>query len=194
METTLKTAPVNEPLTLDEVKNHLRIDLNHVDHDDYLTSLISVAREHVEDITWRKLITQSWYAYLPDWPSGNYIELPFGQLRSVTTIIYTDVDAAPTTWSSAEYIVGTDYQHGRVTLADGYSWPNENLYPSNPIEVDFICGYGTTRASVPPSVRHAMKLLISEMFENREISVIGTIVAKLDAVNALLTNYRLNEL
>jgi uncharacterized phiE125 gp8 family phage protein len=190
----LETAPVNEPLSLDEVKNHLRIELNDVDYDDYLTGLILVAREHAEDITWRKLITQSWYTYLSDWPSGNYIELPFGELQSVTAIKYTDVDAAQTEWSDAEYIVGTNYQRGRVTLGDGYTWPNVNLYPSSPIEVNFICGYGDDRVDVPASIRHAMKLLISDLFENREIAIIGTIVSKLDTVNSLLTNYRLNEL
>ena len=144
-------------------------------------------------ITWRRLVTQTWYAYLPDWPSGEYIELPFGNLQSVTAIIHSDVDNSPTTWTSSEYIVGTDYQKGRVTLADGYTWPNETLYPSNPIEIEFLCGYGLA-VSVPAQIKHAIKILISELFENREVGIVGTIYKEIETVNNLLSDFRLNEL
>ena len=152
-------------------------------------------------ITWRKLVTQTWYAYLDDWPRGNYIELPFGKLQSVTPevidgvsgIKYIDSDATEYSWVSTEYIVGTDYQHGRITLVDGYTWPNETLYPSSPIEIVFACGYGLA-ADVPPQIKHAMKMIISELFENREVSIIGTIQKEMEIVNNLLSDFRLNEL
>ena len=190
METVLKTGPVVEPLSLDEVKRHVRICIDDSDQDDYLQDLIAVAREQVEMITWRKLATQTWYAYLDDWPAGNYIELPFGKLQSVTAIKYTDVDGDESTWSNAEYIVGTDYQKGRVTLADGYTWPSESLYPSNPIEIEFLCG----ELVVPAQVKHAIKMIISELFENRETSIVGVSFQEMEMVNNLLSNYRLNEL
>ena len=193
METTLKTAPAAEPISLDEAKRHVRIDIDETDHDDYLHDLITVAREQVEMITWRKLITQTWYGYLQDWPGGKYIELPFGKLQSVTAIKYTDVDGDESTWSSDEYIVGTDYQKGRVTLADGYTWPTEVLYPSNPIEIEFVCGYGLA-VSVPAQIKHAMKMIVSELFENRETSIIGTTFNEMETINNLVSDYRLNEL
>ena len=189
METVLKTAPVGEPVSLSEVKQHLRI-VDDINQDIYLHDLIAVAREQVEMITWRKLGSQTWYGYLDDWPSASYIEFPFGNLTSVTAIKYTDVDGDESTWSSAEYIVGTDYQKGRVTLADGYTWPNETLYSSNPIEIEFICGVVT----IPAQVKHAMKLIISELFENRETSIVGVSFQEMEMVNNLLSNFRLNEL
>ena len=193
METTLKTAPVAEPISLDEAKRHVRIDIDETDHDDYLQDLITVAREQVETITWRKLVTQTWYAYLQEWPRGKYIELPFGSLQTVTAVKYTDVDGDESTWDNTEYIVGTDYQKGRITLADGYTWPSETLYPSNPIEVEFVCGYGLA-VSVPAQIKHAMKMIISELFENRETSIIGVSFQEMEIVNNLLSNFRLNEL
>jgi uncharacterized phiE125 gp8 family phage protein len=201
METTLKTAPTVEPVTLDEVKRHIRVDVDNTDDDDYLETLITASRQRVEVITWRKLITQTWYAYPRDWPSGNYIELPFGNLQSVTSatidgvngIKYLDDDGDEAAWNSDEYIVGTDYQKGRITLGNGYTWPNETLYPSNPIEIEFLCGYGLA-ADVPGQIKHAMKIILGEMFENREASVVGTIYASIDTVNDLLSDYRLNEL
>jgi uncharacterized phiE125 gp8 family phage protein len=193
METTLKTAPAVEPLTVTEVARHVRVDVSDPDENTYLNGLITVAREQAEMITWRKLVTQTWYGYLQDWPSGDYIELPFGSLQTVTAIKYTDEDGDQSTWDSAEYIVGSDYQKGRVTLADGYVWPNDDLYPSNPIEIEFVCGYGLA-ADVPWKIKHAMKLMIGELYENRETAVVGTIYTKIDTINNLLSNYRLNEL
>ena len=193
METTLKVAPVVEPISLDEVKRHVRIDIDETDHDDYLQDLITVARDQVEMITWRRLVTQTWYAYLQGWPRGKYIELPFGSLQSVTAVKYTDVDGDESTWDNTEYIVGTDYQKGRITLADGYTWPSETLYPSNPIEAEFVCGYGLA-VSVPPQIKHAIKMIISELFENRETSIIGVSFQEMEIVNNLLSNFRLNEL
>lgn len=203
METILKTGPVVEPISLYEAKRHLRIDSHNTDHDLDIYDAIEDAREQVEAITWRKLITQTWYAYLQDWPRGNYIELPFGNLQSVTpaTIdgvtgikyIGSDADATEYAFDSDEYIVSTDYQRGRITLVDGYTWPNETLNPSSPIEIEFICGYGLA-VSVPGNIKRAMKLYVSEYFENREISIVGVSFQEMDTVNNLLSNYRLNEL
>jgi len=194
METTLKTAPVKKPVSLDMVKRHVRIDVSDTDHDEILVELIGDATQYLESITWRRFITQTWYAYYDDWPKGDYIELPYGSLQSVTAIKYTDTDNAQSTWSSAEYIVGTDYTRGRVTLDDGYTWPNEVLYPSNPIEVEFVCGYGDDPTDIPANIKRAMCIYISELYENREASIVGTIHKKLDTINCLISNHRLNEL
>ena len=196
METALKTAPTLEVITLDQAKRHLNIELEDTYHDDYISqSLIPTARSYIENLCWRKFITQSWYAYLDDWPKGDYIELPYGNLQSVTTIKYTDTDNSQSTWSSAEYIVGTNYERGRVTLEDGYTWPNVVLYPSSPIEIDFTCGYGSTRADVPECLKQAIKIVISELFENRESSIIGMgTYTELPTVMNLISDERLNEL
>lgn len=194
MQTKIKTAPTVEPVSIDEAKRHCVIDLDDTDHDDYINGLITMAREWVESYTWRKLITQTWYAYLDDWPSKDWIELPFGELQSVTSVKYYDTDNTEYTWSTTEYIVGTEYQHGRITLADGYTWPNENLYPSAPIVVEFVCGYGDTAASVPASIKHALKMMIAETFENREMSIAGVSYQTMDTVYNLLSDYRLNDL
>ena len=60
-------APTLEPLTLAEVKRHLRID--HTDDDVYINDyLIPAAREYVEDETERQLITATWALKLPGCP------------------------------------------------------------------------------------------------------------------------------
>jgi uncharacterized phiE125 gp8 family phage protein len=194
METTLKTAPLKEPVTIDDAKKHLRVDDDYTDDDSLLVNMVVDARSWVEQYLWRKLISQTWYAYLEEWPAGEYIELPFGTLQSVIAIKYTDTDAVENTWSSGEYIVGTDYLKGRVTLGYGYTWPNESLLDSNPIEIEFKCGYGDDPGDVPGIIRRGINIMVAEMYENREISVFGQSMKEHPLIESLLAMYRLTEL
>ncbi len=184
MKIVLKTAPANYPLGLKEVKQHLVIPRGWTEDDDYLDTLITTATDKVEQFLHRRLITQTWYLYLASWPDT--IVLPFGKLQSVTSIKYKDTDGDESTWSSDEYIVDTNTDPGEVVLGYGEVYPNETLYPSNPIEVEFICGYGDAGSDVDPMIKHAMKLVISDLYETRETEIIGAITSKLKTIENLL--------
>ena len=190
MKTKLKTAPATDLLTLEEIKQQRGIVIGDTWDDDFLKSLRDTAIEEVEAWLRRRCITQTWYFYLQRWPDRNYIVLPYGSLQSVTAITYKDTDGDSNTFSTDDYIVESDTDPGRVVLAYGESWPSTTLYPSNPIRIEFICGYGDSRADVPESIRSAAKLIVADMFENREPTIIGTIVQRLPTVENLLTKYK----
>lgn len=137
--------------------------------DDLLTAIIQAAREHVEDITRRALLTQTWDYYLDAWPDGDVIKLPFGNLASVTSVSWKDTDGTETTLTvTTDYLVETNGEGiGRIVLPYGESWPSGTLYPSNPIKIRFACGW-TTAASIPSKIRTAIKLICSDLYENRE--------------------------
>jgi uncharacterized phiE125 gp8 family phage protein len=197
IKTVLKTAPLKMPITIDGdngMKNHLNLDEDFNTDDIYIETLINAVIDHAEDITGRRLITQSWYYYLMDWPDGDYIDMPFGKLQSVTAIKYKDVDAVETTWSSAEYIVEITSDPGRIWLEDGYTWPSTNLYPSNPIEIDFTCGYGTDGDDIPGSIIQALRILVADLYENRESYVFNATPKKLEIANSFLEQKKLWEL
>lgn len=69
--------------------------------DDLLNAIITSARENVEDITRRALITQTWDYYLDDWPDADFIKLPLGKLQSITSIKYKDTDGVETNMAKA---------------------------------------------------------------------------------------------
>lgn len=170
METKIKTAPIVEPVSLNELKDHLHIEHSDTDHDDYLDLLIKAVRGFIEEVLNRKLITQTWYLYLDDWPIINeYFEVPFGNLQSVTSIKYKGTNGAEVIWDSANYIVATEYDVGRIVLGHNKSWPTSVLYPSLPITVEFVCGYGNAGTTVSNSLLNGMKKIMSEMYVNREI-------------------------
>ena len=189
----IATAPAAEPVTLSEIKDHLRLEPDYDAEDMQLLSIALAARDYVEKITGKLLITQTWDMYLDWWPTGDAIEITKGPLQSVTHIKYTDNLAVQTTWSSAEYSVDTDSDPGRVVLGYDYSWPDFTLHPKNPIVIRFVAGYGASGSSVPPSILHAIKLLIGHFYENREHLVMGSNISIHElpmGVRSLLSCYR----
>lgn len=159
------TAPTTEPVTLTEVKSQLRI--TGTDEDTYLGTLIVAAREYCERRQRRALITQTWDLFLDGWPAADYIQIPRPPLVSVTYVKYTDSAGTVTTWDTANYIVDSNKTPGVVSLAYSKSWPTATLRPTSPIVVQFVAGYGTA-AAVPQTAKHAMLLIISHWYENRE--------------------------
>src|ERR1700712_2148290 len=81
MSAILLTAPAAEPWSVAEAKSFLRVE--HDDDDTIIASLISAARNHVEALTRRALITQTWRVVLVQWPFDGRIKLRMGPLRSV---------------------------------------------------------------------------------------------------------------
>jgi len=197
IKTVIKTAPAKTVLRVDgdnSVKLALNISKDFTDDDRLLEDMIGDATEYVEQILSRKLITQTWYLYLDDFPDCDYIVIPFGQLQSVTSIKYKDIDGNESTWSAGEYIVETTSDPGRVVLAYGYTWPSTNLYPSNPITIEFKCGYGDAGDNVPSPIRRAIAIKVGDLYQNRENNIFGSTVQSLMTVENLLNQYRLNRL
>ena len=186
MKTVLKTAPVKYPISLKEAKEHLRIEIGETAEDDYIDSLIAAATDKAEQFLHRRLITQTWYYYLETWPAGDTIVIPFGKLQSVTSIKYKDEDGDESTWSSDEYIVDIKTDPGEIVLDYNESFPDDTLYPSNAITIEFLCGYGTSGSDIDPMILSAMKLIISDLYENRETEIIGVTISKLKTVENLL--------
>ena len=143
--------------------------------DDILTSLIKTAREQVEVFTRRALITQTWDAYLDEFPRKNFIPLPFGQLQSVTSLSHTDSSGTLTTMIPiTEYLVDTVSEPGRIVLPYGLSWPCYSWYPVNPIACRFICGYGAA-VNVPEGIKTAIKMVIADLYSERGEKIVGNV-------------------
>lgn len=74
MTTILISRPVGEPVPLAEAKVFLRID--HAEEDALVESLITAARQHVESVTGRALLTQGWRTVLDAWPAKRVVRIP----------------------------------------------------------------------------------------------------------------------
>ena len=162
--------------------------------DALLDDIIEAAREHVEDITRRALITQEWEYYLDEFPSGNSFKLPFGNLQATDlTIKYTNSSGTETAMTlTTDYLIETnDDQCGKIVLPYGGTWPSFTKYPSNPIVVRFKCGYGDAGSDVPEKIKSAIKMICSDLYENRGEPVQGQSVIENKMVDRLLASSRL---
>lgn len=160
--------------------------------DPLLQAILETAIEHVEDVTRRQIMTATWDYFLNEFPEEDYIELPLGNLASVTSVSYKDSDGTETTMvATTEYLVETNGEGiGRIVLPYGVSWPAFTAYPSNPIKIRFVCGW-TAAASVPFKIKAAIKMLAADLYEQRGERITGTIVSENKTVDRLLASARL---
>lgn len=183
-------APTTEPVTLTEAKQHLRIESN--DENALITNLIVAAREYVETVTRRQLVTATWVYTLPQFPAGRIIQLPKPPLSSVTSIQYVDASGDTQTFASGYYTVYTDTEPGYIELDQNENWPS-TYGDTEDVTITYVAGYGGA-SSVPEAINVAIKLLASHWYEFREPVIAGTIVANVpNTVDALLWQYKVIE-
>lgn len=163
----LASAPAIEPITLDEMKAHLRC--TDSAENDYITALIVAARAACEAETKRAFLTQTWTLTLDRFPRCNgLIELPNPPLQSVLSIAYTDEDGVVQTLDESYYQVDAVSEPGRLAPAANCTWPDDaSTETLSAVIVSYRAGW-TAAASVPAEIKHAIKLLASHWYANRE--------------------------
>jgi uncharacterized phiE125 gp8 family phage protein len=163
MSLTVKNAPNDEPITLDEAKAHLRIESDITDDDVQVATLITVAREWAERHVGRSYITRTYTLHVT---AATAIELPKPPLQNVISVTSLDIDGTETALTVSDYRVNTLEAVPVVTIT--------NL-PSDAatVKVEYIAGYGDNPANCPPTHRQAMLLLIGHLHKHHEI--LGTV-------------------
>lgn len=191
---TRTTDAAAEPVTVDEVKAHCRIE-HSFDDDVYLPALIKAARMFAEDYTDRAFITQTWAYKLDEFPCSSFenpyaaIVLPRARAIAISSIAYVDEDGTTQTLSSSLYQVDTSSEPARVIPAWGETWPDTRSQ-LNAVTITYTAGYGAA-AAVPENIKLAIKFLVGQWYENREPTVTGTIVTEVPfTVKALLNPFR----
>jgi uncharacterized phiE125 gp8 family phage protein len=168
--------PTVEPITIDDLKNDIKVDADLTADDALIRALGIAARRVAESIQNRALITQTLELALDGWPGGNSLEIPRPPLQSVTSITYYDEDDTEHSLDSGSYLVDTYSEPGRVVLKAGESWPDGELRPANGVVLQFVAGYGDEESDVPETTVQAIRLLVGHWYENREaVSSTGAI-------------------
>ena len=171
-----------EPLELDEVKTHCRVESD--DEDGLLGALIVAAREFIENYTGLYLVQRAAIDAFDCF--GADVTLTAWPVVSVTSVEYLDEGAGAT---FADYRVLSSKRPARIFPNIGISWPSAERVPGSVI-VNYIAGFDV--AEVPQALRQAMLLLISHWYDAREAVVIGSTVSELPfAVEALARPHRL---
>ena len=88
MALVLLSAPVSEPVTVSEAKEHLRLDGSA--EDVLVASLILTSRLHIEAALGVALINQAWTLRLDKWPACNEVAIPMSPLQGITAVRVKD--------------------------------------------------------------------------------------------------------
>jgi hypothetical protein len=205
------TPPAIEPVTADELRAHLAETVDGLPYDQ-ADDLIATAREMIEETTGIAMINQTWRLSLDCWPSQradwwdgvrqgaiadingapDYVYLPRYPLASIDAVTVYDDAGTPASVVVAEtFDIDTYQKPGRMVLRNGATWPIA-LRNSNAIEVDYIAGFGATAASVPPTLRRAVKQVAAYLYSHTGDDC--TPDDALGAAGALLGAYRVKRI
>ena len=162
MPLTLTAPPARPPVTLAEIKAHLKID--GAEEDGLLAHLVAAATRRIEFECALAMIDQQWSLLRDCWPRAGVLEIPIHPVRRVDSVkILTEsglVTAAP-----ESYEVDTASRPARIRALAGFPPPAKRM---NVVEVALSCGFGDDPAAVPADLRQAVMLLAAHWHECRE--------------------------
>ncbi len=198
MPVRLITPPASEPVTLAEAKTQLRLEES-LD-DEFVLGLIATARAFVEQAAWRGLVTQTWELVKGSFAGEDtlelgfrgrrflgentglvnvgpgslpWIELPKGNLGTVTSIKYIDPTGVEQTLASTEYTADAASEPGRIRLAYGKAWP-QTREQWDAVVIRYTVGWAVTTNvwAGPAPLKQAVLLMLSALYEGRAPAVV----------------------
>lgn len=182
------TAPTADPVSVAEAKSHLRVE--HSDDDLLIYRLIETAVAYVDvrGALGKAMITQTWAEWFA--PNPSELVLSLGPVQSVSGISYYDTDNALQTATLSDFYVLGPSTRTVMKPKPGYAWPT-TFTRDDAIKVEYVIGYGDSYTDVPSTVRHAILMLVSHYYENRELEVVGVNTKTLPfGFEALIDNER----
>jgi uncharacterized phiE125 gp8 family phage protein len=154
--------PQIEPVSVAELKAHLRID--GTAEDAVVASLITTARLQIEAALALALITQSWSWTFDRWPRRASVELPVSPVQQINAVTVVQAGGAATMPSSA-YILDGHGIGARLIARD--NWPQPSIAALG-VEIRLVAGFGTTPADVPAAIRQALLVLAAHWHSRRD--------------------------
>lgn len=171
-----------EPVSLAEMKSHLRIDDDA--EDALITTYIVAARMQAEQVTRRSIVQKTFKASLdgsfggelPWWDGtregalvefqSSVIELPYPPTVSVQEVGLFDDSDVKTVAPASTYLVDVSSQDtpGRLILRRGCTWPIA-LRVANGMEILYTAGYAD--GTVPGPLKTAILMLATNLYQTR---------------------------
>lgn len=174
----LLAGPAEEPVSLAETKAFLRLDGDA--EDGLVTTLIAAARLHVEAVTGRALVTQSWRLVLDAWPIDGAVTVPVAPVIEVAAIrVFDEQDD-----EHEVALDGLQVEPRRVLLPDA-ALPV--LRRRLAVEIDYDAGHGVA-ADVPADLKRALLALVAHWFEQRDVAATDAVAPA--GFDRLVAGYR----
>jgi uncharacterized phiE125 gp8 family phage protein len=151
-----------EAVSLDEARNHLRI--THFNEDNMIIALIAAARQWAETYSEKAIVKQTVTAYFEELTA--VIRLPLGNSSLLTKIDYLD-----STGGAQSLTTGVILTKGTPSKLVFVDTPPDSKKQVDSVEAVYQAGYAD--GYVPERIKQAIMLLIADMYEHREMQVLG---------------------
>lgn len=153
-----------------------------------VAALIAVARDAVENFTGRALLLSGWRVVADGWGDGVLL-IDRAPLVAVSSVKYYAEGATTlTTLSSADYLVIAGTEPGRVQITADLPALADR---ADAVQVEFTAGVASPEL-IPPTLRHAVRLLALHFHELRTPVNVGNIVNEIPlGLRHLLESQRL---
>lgn len=165
----VSTAATETAVTLTEVKSHLKITAT--SEDTYLTNLISVATEMVQNYTGQILINSTIDLHIPYFL--NRMDINRVPVNRITHVKYYDSSNSLITITSTDLSYSVSVEDSldqspipaSIIPAKNFTYPD--TYPRmDAVQIRFDAGY-EDNDSVPMAIKQAMFLIIGQLYLNR---------------------------
>ncbi|MDX2277722.1 MAG: head-tail connector protein [Hyphomonadaceae bacterium] len=185
----LVTAPIEEPVTLAEAKEHCTVE--HAEHDDMITRMIAAARRHIESQYGLALVTQTHKATVDAFPESGLKLRPYPVAELESVEVWTG--SAFTAQSLSTYLL-VKGRPAAAYLTDGVPAPLPARTRAG-VVVTFTAGFGDDSTEMPEDIKQACLLLVAHWYANREASIssktgFGVSAELTRGVSDLLAPYR----
>lgn len=181
---TVTVQPTAEPISVADLNAHARVDGT----DELLLAhgYIAAAREYIEGQTGRAIMAQTIvrishkFVDRRDDCHGRISYINRAPLTAVSSVRYYDENDVQQTLATTVYGVVTSAEPGFIYLKSGQSWPTLYDRP-DAVEITFTAG-ASSASAVPPTIRHAIALLASHLYEHRQPVNVGNITGLIPSI------------
>lgn len=152
------------PVTLSQVKQHLRVDID--DDDDLLQTYLFGAVDWAETTMNRAVSLRQFLVTRDRFPVGLW-RLPMGKVASIESVEYIDDDGVTQTWDGSPLPYELDNASNyaaRLRPARNQAWPTTGDYLAA-ARVTINAGWTTT--TIPYEVRQSILLKVGSFYESR---------------------------
>lgn len=194
--------PQVEPVDLDTLKRHCRVDSDY--DDDLITGYGLTARSLAENWLNRALVTQtlqwsmtnsppptasplvpqSLIVFPLNWPPviRKPLAIPRAPCQTMLSVLWGPVDDLEPA-DPEDYILNLDVEPGQIMLKA----PMVPMIPAYSMQMQYVAGYGADGTFVPPLILQGIKMITAGLYENRGDVDMGVLSAAFN----IMANYRL---
>lgn len=187
----LVAGPATLPVTLQEVKQHLRLvagDEIYTDEDGILTIYLNAAVTHLDgESGWlnRAIVAQTWSQQFDRFERA--LLLGLSPISSITSVAYLDAVGVSQAVAADQYALINQVSAPELRFIDDYDCPI--VQADEPVlTVTFVGGFGDA-AEVPAAIKAAILLMVGDMYRFRSAKIENAMIEN-RTVRMLLDPYR----